>query len=128
MRRFAALILAAIVLPLASPTEAHSQTVSGLYPQSGMVQQNTVTLDSAGGATWTFDEPFPVVPVIVHMPKAADLLQPITCNFTSISTTAVTVKCWRAAPVAVSLLGINVNALQGVITGQQVTLVARAIP
>jgi hypothetical protein len=98
-----------------------------VYPPSApqWVAQQTVVLDSAGNAAWTFDasNPPPVVPVVVHMPKAMDTANPVMCNFTAITMTTVTVHCWRT-----SLFGLLTNLFNGSVTGAQVTLVARAIP
>lgn len=128
MTRRIGLMLGLIAASFALAPAVAAQTVSALTPPGGMVQQSTVTLDANGNATWTYDTPFPIMPVVVHMPRAADLLQPISCNFVTVTMTSATVKCWRAAPVAVSILGVNVDAFKGTISGQQVTLVARAIP
>jgi hypothetical protein len=89
------------------------------------VAQQTVVLDASGNATWTFDpsNPPPVVPAVVHMPRAMDTTNPVTCNFTDISRSGVTVHCWRT-----SLLGLLTNLYSGSVAGAQVNLVARAIP
>lgn len=94
-------------------------------PAPQWVAQQIVTLDSSGNATWTFDpaNPPPVVPAVVHLPKAMDTTNPIICNFTAVSMTSVTVHCWRT-----TLLGLLNSLFTGSVTGAQVNLVARAIP
>ncbi|KTT68262.1 hypothetical protein [Sphingomonas sanguinis] len=89
------------------------------------IKQTDVTLDASGNATWSFDpaDPPPVVPAIVHLPRAADATNPIICNWMSRSTTSVTVHCWRT-----NLSGLLGALFSGSIAGSQVTLVARAIP
>ncbi|MBQ1479845.1 MAG: hypothetical protein IIZ30_07395 [Sphingomonas sp.] len=89
------------------------------------IKQTDVTLDAAGNATWTFDpsDPPPVVPAIVHLPRAGDSTNPIICNWMSRSTTSVMVHCWRT-----NLSGLLAGLFSGSIAGSQVTLVARAIP
>jgi hypothetical protein len=116
-----ALLMAAAVLG-AGPAAAQV-AYPPVAPQ--WVAQQTVTLNSTGDAAWSFDPDSlpPVVPAVVHMPKAMDTTNPITCNFTSISRTGVTVHCWRT-----TLLGLLTNLYSGSVNGAQVNLVARAIP
>lgn len=113
-------VLAAIA---AGAAPARAQLVNPPTPQ--WVAQQTVTLDASGNATWTFDPENrpPVIPAVVHMPRAMDLINPVTCNFTAITMTMVTVHCWRT-----SLLGLLTNLYSGSVAGAQVNLVARAIP
>lgn len=91
----------------------------------GWVRQQDVTLDAAGNATWTFDplDPPPVVPAVVHLPKAMDTTNPIICNYTARTVLLVTVHCWRT-----NVSGLLTSLLGGTVAGAQVTLVARAIP
>lgn len=95
---------------------------------SAAVQSEEVTLDASGNATWAFKPAFPIVPAVVHMPRAMDAANPIVCNFTAITASAVSIHCWRSAPVTVSLLGAIVNPFLGTIGGAKVNLVARYIP
>ncbi len=93
-------------------------------PPVPWVAQQMVTLDSSGNATWTFDpdKPPPVVPAVVHLPKAMDMTNPVICNFTTISITGVTVHCWRT-----TLLGLITNIFGGSVAGAQVNLQATAV-
>lgn len=110
----------ALAASIASPAAAQVS-----YPPAPVqwVAQQTVTLDASGNATWTFDTPPPVVPAVVHMPKAVDTQNPVTCNFTTVTMTGVTVHCWRT-----TLLGLLTSLYSGSVAGAQVNLVARAIP
>lgn len=119
MQCLAALALAAAACALTHNTEAHAQTVSGLIGPA-QVQSNTVTLDAGGNATWTFTTPFPAAPDITHMPIAVDMANPLICNYTARSATAVSIHCWRT-----SLLGLLTGLLSGPVTGAQVNLIAR---
>lgn len=117
MRRalpFAALVAAAAAAPA---------QVS--YPPAApvMVQQQEVVLDASGNATWTFDVPFPTEPAVAHIPRALDTTNPLICNFTAVSTTAVTIHCWRT-----NLTGLLTGLLSGPPAGGKVKLLARAIP
>jgi len=109
----------AAVSPLACHTEAHAQVVSSLIGPA-QVQSNTVTLDASGNATWTFTAPFPATPDITHMPVAVDSVNPLICNYTARSATAVSIHCWRT-----SLSGLLTGLLSGPVTGAQVNLIAR---
>lgn len=111
------------VVPDMAAMKAQIAAMQQQLAQQAMVQQQTVTLDASGNATWTFSPAFAVTPVVVHMPAAMDTVNPITCNYTARSATSVSVHCWRT-----SLLGLLTNLYSGSVTGAQVTLVARAIP
>lgn len=87
------------------------------------VESSEVTLDSSGNGTWTFTPAFNGIPSVTHLPKALDTTNPLICNFTSISATAVTIHCWRTA-----LLGLLTGLLSGPTTGATVTLMARYRP
>lgn len=118
--------LPALILVLAAASPAAAQ---GLYvapapaAPAQWVAQQTVTLDAAVNATWTFDSPPPVVPAVVHLPKAMDTQNPVICNFTAVSMAGVTIHCWRT-----TLLGLLNSLFTGSVQGAQVNLVARAIP
>lgn len=116
-------ILVGAIALAAVPAPARAQLLN--VPVAQWVAQQIVTLDASGNATWTFDPTNrpPVVPAVVHLPKAMDTTNPIICNFTAVSTSAVTVHCWRT-----TLLGLLNSLFTGSVTGAQVNLVARAIP
>ena len=118
IRILPALLLAACVAPVAA-----QDTMSSIYPIGGMVQQKTVTLDASGNASWTFTDPFPGTPAVAHFPKQMDATNPLICNFTSVSTTTVSIHCWRT-----TLLGLLTNLFGGSVTGGEVTIIARAVP
>jgi hypothetical protein len=88
-----------------------------------MVQQAELTLDANGDTTWTFDPAFPQEPAIVHIPRAMDRVNPLICNFTASSATAVTVHCWRT-----NISGLLSGVLSGPPAGGKVKLLARSAP
>lgn len=85
------------------------------------LQSGDVVLDSSGNATWTYPQPFSTPPSVSHMAQMADTINPLICNYVSVTTTAATVHCWRT-----SLLGLLGGLFGGNVTGQTVTLTARA--
>lgn len=115
------LLIAAAVCATAAPAAAQD-TMSSIYPLGGMVQQRTVTLDSAGNASWIFTDPFPGTPAVAHFPKQMDAANPLICNFTAVSSTGVSIHCWRT-----TLLGLLTNLFGGSVTGGEVTIIARAV-
>lgn len=84
------------------------------------VRSANVTLNTTGDGTWTFDTPFAGVPDVTHLPKAVDTVNPVICNTTSITTTSVTLHCWRT-----NTLGLLSSLLGGPIAGARVNLIAR---
>lgn len=118
--RALALLFAATTMPVGQVAYPPAPVVAPTW-----VAQQTVTLDASGNATWTFDpgNPPPVVPAVVHLPKAMDTQNPVICNFTAVSTTSVSIHCWRT-----TLLGLLNSLFTGSVAGAQVNLVARAIP
>lgn len=123
MRR--ALLIAALVVGAQAPAVGQCYRDGLPCVTTTWIKQTDVTLDASGNATWTFDpaDPPPVVPAIVHLPKAGDATNPIICNWMTRSTTSVTVHCWRT-----NVSGLLAGLFSGSIAGAQVTLVARAIP
>ncbi|MFD1104583.1 hypothetical protein [Sphingobium olei] len=112
--------LALLALALSAP--AHAQDTYSSLVTAGMVQQQTVTLNSSGDATWTFVTPFLNPPIVAHFPKQMDPSNPLICNYTSVTTTAVSIHCWRT-----TLAGLLTNLFGGSVTGGEVTIIARTV-
>jgi hypothetical protein len=92
------------------------------------VRSCAVTLDSSGNGTCDFTNggtsvPFAGTPDVTHLARAMDTTNPLICNLVSVSTSAVTIHCWRTA-----LLGLLTNLYSGSTSGAQVTLIARYRP
>jgi len=121
--------LIALALCLAPIGAGAQALINGQPPamlaSTGWVAQQDVVLDASGNATWTFD-PInlpPVVPAVVHLPRAMDATNPIICNWTAKTQLLVSIHCWRT-----NVSGLLSSLFGATASGAQVTLVARAIP
>lgn len=114
----------AVLLACATPLKAQVAYPPPDMSNYGTVAQKDVILDASGNATWDYTGlNFPGIPIVTHLPQAVDTVNPLICNYTSRTQTAVSVHCWRT-----SLLGLLSGLLSGPVTGAKVSLIARYIP
>lgn len=127
---YSALAVVAVAAGIALAQDIGTSSLAAPVSEASMdqrIQAGVVTLNASGVATWTCTTPYEAPPVISYMAIGDGGTYPIQCNFTSVTTTASVVKCYKGAPVTVSILGATVNAFQGSVTGATVHLHARPV-
>jgi len=72
---------------------------------TAQAQSVEATMDSNGNFTWTFPTAFTAKPRVAYFPQNSDVSGvPIVCNYQTLTTTAITFHCDKAAGSLVSLL------------------------
>ncbi len=116
-----------------SPSEVVGGSVTGagvyapiMHSHPRITRAGSCTTGAAGTCTITWGTPLTVAPNVVLEPINSGS-QPVECNSTSApTTTSVSIKCWTAQSVTVSLLGAVVAPF--VTTPSGITVQATAIP
>jgi hypothetical protein len=120
--------LALLASALATHTDAHAQTVSGLIGPAD-VRSMDLTLDASGNGTWDVTAggslpPFAGVPDVTHLAQAVNTNDYLVCNYTTRTTSTIAVHCLRINGLAALLTGLFGGSLAGV----KVNLIARYRP